>query len=1628
MILKKIVSIAMCGVMTLTGAIYMGLPAVSYGDTYRANTERHWAESYLNNLVKQDVMRGDDEGNLKPDNYITRAEFVTMMNRAFKYVQKGQVKMPFNDVDEEAWYYDEIAIAKSQGYFNGIYSDTAGPNTNLKREEAVTLLCRALKIQGDPTDTFKYSDSKEFSAYSKAFINAATEKEFLSGYPDRTFRPQAYMTRGEMAKVLSEVAGEIVSQPGNNYIGYANRNVSIVKTGSTLENTIIPGDLYITAGTGTGYTTLKNVTVLGELIISGTGNAESGEVSVLLTDCDIKHLIVDAHNTDLMSIKADGGSVIEKTTIRSNTYLEEDNNSGIAYKDVELNGPSGTTAELTGNFENVIIKAEGNKLNLNKGSIGSLTVDEDAVKGTVMLKQGTSVDALFCDTATTVTGTGKIEELSVNSNGTNVAMLPEHIYIRPDVTAVINGKTMTALDAEANNAEPEFMSGYPRYEDLQATSIKILVKVNKPGKVYWAIKNIDLVNAGMSQDDVLNPDSRYVVKSGNVNVVGDRETTINVTGLQSGVNYEAYLVFVDMKDQRTELESESFKTVDVVAPQFLNSTPRVVDSTKSSFTMLVMPSKNTKLYWAALPNKAVSPTIESLAELKVTGAFGKGIISGLEMNDPRELLLKGTDGKEFSENETYDIYMVLKDESGNLSRMAKVIDTTRDETAPVFMEGYPWNEPGSETGLNIRHMLNEQCTLYWAVYPFDNKFPPVEDEEFNAELAVRLGNETDADKKAEIQNELTKELCIRAITTGQRSLKSGRLQVNEKVDGRLNIPGLEKATPYDVYFVAMDRAGNYSEIASLKGIKTMDKTAPVAHLEFDRTLEGNPLVNTEISVVFDEIVYYDGPDADTRLVEYNNTDKHSLREKAEVLNKIFDMHDLLSVVRPDYMAEMDPSSEAATWSGINYRNAVIGEKEGHTYVTFGQNCFNSGNGLNSGGSYQFEISNITDSDKNAISQKTLLPAFKVVPPQVYFSRYNGPALVKENHLGFSLKRAAEVYSDKYFDVYIISDKLITFDLYRRVPVYENGQPKTDASGQPVYKETKIVANARINPNQGRSVAAMIVNPGGGENQPASVDKAYQKFMDVDAEDYRMELTSFDSVPALKKDGVTSNVESWDGELNLSVMAVVGEPSELTNLGTKVMNRQNPEDVIRSNATSVVVSNPEVYTTTRYYSDTAQPELVGDIKYEVYDTACDVIVMTDKKATIYYAAVPLSDLVKNQDTMGHVTYKDMPTVDQIIAGKPAYINSKTGAINCADGQVEYEELIEGLTPETDYKFFYVIKGVATDGLKVNLGNMNGSIPLADFTTLPAKTPVIYDFMPTGESTSTTADMKGTADNDGRVYWVMYTAGLYPDRSDGSPYFTVDQVMELSNAAGTIVDSGNFNVSTRTDINQDKADIQFKFTCSNMEPSKSYDVFITMQSEYSGIKSSKVVKYGNLRSLDNVAPYITNSASTTITNSQVAYHDNKKDVDVYKYDGRISLRFSEPLYYKNALGGDRVSPLSPEKIICFNMAHPADPLTDKNILGNGYFPMQSNGWGGVLYFTGHDDVNDLKARVYVTDDVDEGKNVYPVTGIDFQFKNVMDGDSIGINGEIYDKAGWHSGQFLMVFDGEAEEFVIYFPTEP
>ncbi|TEB08363.1 Cellulosome-anchoring protein precursor [Pelotomaculum schinkii] len=158
----------------------------------------HWAEDNIKQLVARDAITGYPDGSFKPDNNITRAEFATVLVKAFGLApQSGKV---FTDTGSH-WAKDFIATAASYGIIKG-YNDVAfGPDDLITREQMAVMIARAAQLAA-VSDGTPFGDAASISDWAKDAVAAAVEAGIIQGYPDNTFKPQANATRAEAVTVI----------------------------------------------------------------------------------------------------------------------------------------------------------------------------------------------------------------------------------------------------------------------------------------------------------------------------------------------------------------------------------------------------------------------------------------------------------------------------------------------------------------------------------------------------------------------------------------------------------------------------------------------------------------------------------------------------------------------------------------------------------------------------------------------------------------------------------------------------------------------------------------------------------------------------------------------------------------------------------------------------------------------------------------------------------------------------------------------------------------------------------------------------------------------------------------------------------------------------------------------------------------------------------------------------------------------------------------------------------------------------------------------------------------------------------------------------------------------------------
>ncbi len=158
----------------------------------------HWAIEYITQLAVDNIISGYEDKTFKPNGYITREELAKLISVSFPSVTE---KTEFQDA-KGRW---------SEGYIQNIGKHIPSENDKFNPTEYATRqdVAVALVSVMETAEVRKFSAAKcDFhdgqlidSQYSE-FIEKAVGANLISGYPDNTFRPQANITRAEIATLL----------------------------------------------------------------------------------------------------------------------------------------------------------------------------------------------------------------------------------------------------------------------------------------------------------------------------------------------------------------------------------------------------------------------------------------------------------------------------------------------------------------------------------------------------------------------------------------------------------------------------------------------------------------------------------------------------------------------------------------------------------------------------------------------------------------------------------------------------------------------------------------------------------------------------------------------------------------------------------------------------------------------------------------------------------------------------------------------------------------------------------------------------------------------------------------------------------------------------------------------------------------------------------------------------------------------------------------------------------------------------------------------------------------------------------------------------------------------------------
>lgn len=200
--------------------------------------EGHWAQENMIRGMELQWIHGYEDGTMRPDGIITRAEFISLLNRSLGLPQDlSQPNSAYGDIASAPWAEAGLRQAERAGYLSLAFpGNSLSPQEPILREEAAVLLdhVRVLKPAlaanvdidqaiatvkmaienkansiSDP-EVLAFNDRYQVRPNFLSSIRDLTNQGIISGYDNNSFGPKDQLTRAQAMTLLLRASGEQV--------------------------------------------------------------------------------------------------------------------------------------------------------------------------------------------------------------------------------------------------------------------------------------------------------------------------------------------------------------------------------------------------------------------------------------------------------------------------------------------------------------------------------------------------------------------------------------------------------------------------------------------------------------------------------------------------------------------------------------------------------------------------------------------------------------------------------------------------------------------------------------------------------------------------------------------------------------------------------------------------------------------------------------------------------------------------------------------------------------------------------------------------------------------------------------------------------------------------------------------------------------------------------------------------------------------------------------------------------------------------------------------------------------------------------------------------------------------------
>ena len=229
------------------------IPALAAPPSF-SDVSGHWAQAAILRWSEAGVINGYPDGTFRPNNPVRRGELAAIINNLMHFPSVPADAELFSDTKGK-WYAEQVNSLALQGAYLETHGEAKGDEV-LTREEAAVMIFNSFPIRS-PINKPLFSDYSDISPANREKVRFLYNADFISGFPDGSFRPKDSITRAQALTIINNMITDYIDEPGT-YDTFEGNGVFVAVPGVNLK---IDGTLHyivISPNAGMGKTVIND--------------------------------------------------------------------------------------------------------------------------------------------------------------------------------------------------------------------------------------------------------------------------------------------------------------------------------------------------------------------------------------------------------------------------------------------------------------------------------------------------------------------------------------------------------------------------------------------------------------------------------------------------------------------------------------------------------------------------------------------------------------------------------------------------------------------------------------------------------------------------------------------------------------------------------------------------------------------------------------------------------------------------------------------------------------------------------------------------------------------------------------------------------------------------------------------------------------------------------------------------------------------------------------------------------------------------------------------------------------------------------------------------------------------------